>query len=288
MAEKVYKWKVWCNVENDFHEVWSSVEPIKCPHSEAHDIDQTRTAIVEEVSRENPVSEIGTKLWVHSSSKPEFPGRLFFIQWVGAGDDAAGIIGNGDLLHFHLTPGTQTIHKDAKFHDGNGLVYIHEGYCSYIDAGHGDFLDVLIMAEGSQLQTFVNLDLIVEENGEVVFSPLGPGTGTHGFAANPVLVDRRFLKHGNWDYDETNGLRPNFTKTGQYDIYTTEQIVHRLVSKMPVTGTSASPVRLVSEDTTQIPTGYFVRIVANNISNSEWTANILLTLYREKTYSPEI
>lgn len=284
----IYKWQVWCLNENEFEYVWSATAPTTCPNNASHVIDPSRTSIVEEVRQAYPTSEIGTKIWVHSSSKPQLPDRMFFIQWVGAGDDANGQIGGGDLLHFHLTPGTSSIYKDAKFYDGNGLVFIHEGYCSYNNAGHGDYLDVSVWAEGSPLQTVTNLDLIVDADGEVKYSPLGPGTGTHGFAAEPILVGRRFLKLGNWDYDPINGLRPNFTKTGEFDIYASDQEVHKLVCKLPVTGTSNGLTRLVSEDTTQLPNGYFLRITATNTSNTEWNANVLLTVYREKTFSPVV
>lgn len=284
----VYKWQVWCTIESKWEYVWAENEPSLCPNDSAHPLDPTRTSIVETVTADTPKSEVGNKIWVHSSSKPEHEGKVFYVQWIGAGDDmTTGDIGEGEILHFSNEPGVLHMQKDLKFHPDNGLVYLHEGYSCYENAGDGDYIDMFIMAEPTQVQPYANLDLIIDpNNGEVVYSPNGPGTGTHGFAATPVLVDRRFTKTGYWDYDEINSLRPNFTKTGEYDIYTTESIVHRLVVKVPVCGSSGGMRRLVSEDTTQLPSGYFVRLATTNTSNTNWHASFVVCVYREKTFTP--
>lgn len=288
MASKIFKWQIWCNEDSRFEYVWDVAEPANCPTNPAHTIDPTRTSIIEEISQNFPVSEVGTKMWVHSSTKPQHDGKKFYIQWIGAGDDiVTGKIGDGELLYLNLTPGVTSVHKDIKFHPKNGEVYIHEGYVSWETAGCGDYLDVVVMAEPSPLQPYQNRDLIIQPNGEVVYSPHGPGTGTHGFGGAPHLIDRLYLKEGNWDYDPENGLRPNFTQTGGYDIFAIEQVVYRLVTKIPVCGSTMTPFRLVSEDTTEIPKNYFLRVIATNKSNTTWGASVIITAYRENTYTPE-
>jgi hypothetical protein len=234
-----------------------------------------------------PISEVGSKVWVHSSSKPVIPGKALYVQWIGRGDDIVNhVLGHGDLLHFELTAGTPVLSKDIKFDPLFGNVYVHEGYCSWHNAGSGDTMSALIMAEATPLQPYINLDLIIDENGNVHYSPQGSGTGTHGFAAVPHLLSRSYSQDGEWDYDEQNGLRPNFTNTGLYRISIYEQVVHRFVNDAPVFGTSDNFFRMVSEDTFLLPLGYFMRITANNNSNSNWHSSVMMTVYRERTFQP--
>lgn len=234
-----------------------------------------------------PMSEVGGKLWVHSSPKPVLVDKQTYVQWVGAGDDTTNhILGAGDMLHFELNPGTPNCAVDVKFDPLFGSVYIHEGYCSWHDAGHDDCISALIVAEPSQLQQVANLDLLVDEDGYVKYSPGGPGTGTHGFAATPNLLVRSFSKDGWWDYSEATSLVPNFNKTGGYHICTSEQPVHRFIARIPVFGTCDGMQRFVSSDTFLLPPGYFVRIIAHNGSNTTWHASAMIAVFRERTFQP--
>lgn len=234
-----------------------------------------------------PISEVGNKIWVHSSAKPVIDGKMFYSQWVGSGDDEQnGLLGQGPLGVVQNTQGTPKSYVDFKFSSEFGDTFIHEGFASWQNAKLGDYLNALIIAEGSHLQQMVNLDFIIDEEGYVLYSPLGPGTGTHGFASAPYLLPRSFSHDGDWDYDEINGLRPNWTKTGGYKISQNESIIHRFINRVPVLGTSATPTRLVSEDTFKIPHGYFLRLECVNVSDSDWSAAFFITVYRERTFQP--
>lgn len=234
-----------------------------------------------------PYSEVGGKLWVHSSAKPVIPGKTLYVQWIGRGDDVQNhMLGQGDPLHFHMTPGTPSTSRDIKFDPMFGDVYVHEGYCAWDEAGQGDTMTALIMADGTPLQQFVNLDLVIDAEGSVHYSPQGPGTGTHGFAAVPHLLSRSFSNDGEWDYDATLGLRPNFLNTGGYRISIHEQVVHRFVNDAPVYGSSNNYFRMVSEDTFLLPAGFFLRITCNNNSDTHWHASVMMTVYRERTFQP--
>jgi hypothetical protein len=147
----------------------------------------------------------------------------------------------------------------------------------------GDYINACVVSEGSYLQQSINLDLIVDADGWVSYSHLGPGTGTHGFASAPYLIARTFSKDGAWDYDERNGLLPNFTNHGNYKISIHERVVHRFMHKLPVLGTNTTPMRLVSEDSMKLPHGYFLRVECHNQSNTEWTAAFIITAYKERT-----
>jgi hypothetical protein len=234
-----------------------------------------------------PMSEVGGKVWVHSSAKPVLNGIQLYSQWVGCGDDEDNhLLGQGPLAVLRNSPGTPVSQVDIKFSNEFGLAYIHEGFVMWENASCGDYINALIVAEGTHLQQVANLDLILDIDNYVLYSPQGPGTGTHGFASTPYLLSRSYSQDGDWDYDPVNSLRPNFTKTGGYKISQNEQVVHRFMNKLPVMGTNTSPLRLASEDTFQLPHGYFLRIQGYNQSNTSWNAAIIVTAYRQKTFQP--
>lgn len=235
-----------------------------------------------------PRSEIGGKLWVHSSAKPVIEGKSFLSTWIGAGDDEDNhIMGDGPLAVIKSEPGTPSKHIDVKFDSSiAGDVYLHEGFMLWQNAKLGDYVNAHIVAEGTHLQQMMNLDLVLDANGYILYSAQGPGTGTHGFASAPYLLPRSYSKDGDWDYDDIQGLRPNFTKTGLYKMNINEQVVHRIMHKLPVLGTNTNPARLVSEDSMKLPHGYFLRLECVNQSNSDWEAAFIITVYKERTCNP--
>lgn len=232
-----------------------------------------------------PISEIGSKIWVHSSSKPVLPDTQLYVQWIGAGDDTINhIIGEGPLGIINNSPGTPISTVDFEFDESFGAIYIHEGFATWQNAQPGDYLSALIVAEGTHLQQVQNLDLVLDSDNYVLYSTGGPGTGTHGFASQPYLLNRTFSKDGDWDYSAATSLVPNFTKTGEYKINVNEMPVHRFINKLPIFGTNTNPFRMPSEDTFDLPHGYFLRIEAHNVSNTDWQAAIMITVYRARTF----
>jgi hypothetical protein len=287
MTTTVSKWRIWCDSENQWAETWSPGEPTTCPNNNAHVIDQSKTTIIEAVTESFPMSEVGGKIWVHSSPKPVLPDKQIYVQWVGAGDDMDNhVLGQGPIMHLEMTPGNQFVTADAKFDQTFGEVYVHRGYCRWSNAGPGDNISALIVAEPSRLQQVANLDLVVDGNGYVKYAPGGPGTGTHGFAATPHLLSRSFSHDGEWNYDAANGLTPNLTNTGDWRISTSEQPVHRFISRVPLYGTCNDYFTFDSNDTFKLPPGYFLRILAENVSNTTWRASVMMQIFRERTYQP--
>jgi len=231
-----------------------------------------------------PISDIdGIKLAVHSSPKPDVPGVKSIAVWTGAGDDPiTGSIGGGELLGFECTPGTALVEIDVKFSPVNGRIWIHEGYLKFDNGGVGDYMDSLVICNPTPLQTSVNLDLVIDGDW-IKYSLSGPGTGTHGFADPTLisLVPRPFLKDGDWDYDGTN-LTPNFAGDGNSKISAVEKVVSKFLNKIPVKGTS-SFFTMTSDETTELPANFFLRIRAHNVSNTTWSATAIMEIYREKT-----
>ena len=232
------------------------------------------------------------KIAVHSSSKAEPEGTDTYVVWTGAGDDLSlppeDSCGAGPPLAFNCTIGSPQAIHDVKFDPAHGRVWIHEAYIRFENGGFQDYLTAHIMAPATQVQTLANLDLLVDAEGWVTYSPSGPGTGTHGFAASPALLPRTFAKDGDWDYDPVNGLTPNFEGNGGYKINVNDTSVHRYVHKIPCFGSSATYFAMTSDETAELPVeqGYYLRIIAQNDSNTNWSATVFMEIYRERTIVP--
>lgn len=234
---------------------------------------------------ELPLSELGDKLAVHPSTKPTVAGKDFYLVWTGAGDDVTNhIIGEGELMGFELVPGTPSLSKEIRFDPQFGDVYIHEGYAKWNNGGAGDHMSAMIMSDPTLLQQVANLDLVVADDW-VTYAPGGAGTGTHGFAATPILVKRGFSKDGDWDYDGTN-LTPNVSGTGGYKISSIERTAHKYINRIPLCFTSGGYNRLTSDETAWLPPGYFIRVTAFNVSDTTWHCAFMFEVYRERTAVP--
>ena len=239
-----------------------------------------------------PISDIdNTKVAVHTSYKPVVPGITTYAVWTGAGDDIAnGEVGQGDLLHFCMGAGSpkpaagEVVSKEIRFLENAGRVWIHEGYLKFTGAGEDDYMTSAIVAPATQLQTSVNLDLelVGSPATEVVFASGGAGTGTHGFAATPVLIPRTFSKDGNWDFDGTD-LTPNVAGTGNYSISTVEVDIHRYINKIPCFGDNSTYFSMSSDETSELVYPYYVRVDVHNKSGNTWHLSALLEIYRERT-----
>jgi len=235
-----------------------------------------------------PMSDLGNKLAIHSSTKPAKPGKEFYLVWTGAGDNVTGspiTLGDGPLIQFSMKSGTLMEVIEVRFAPEFGDVYIHEGYAKWEGGGIGDHISAMVHADPTMLQTAANLDLEIVNNW-VVFAASGAGTGTHGFASTPNLIKRSKSKDGDWDYDEVNGLTPNITSTGEYKISDIERKVHRYINKIPTLGSSYGYTRLTSDETAHLPPGYFLKVTVHNISDTIWNACIFMEVFREQTVEP--
>ena len=284
----ITKYRIWCVDDDRWIETWSETEPTGCPENVAHAIDTTKTSIIDTVSETIPLSEIGGKVWVHQSAKPVLTNKTLYSMWSGAGDDLADNtnLGTGPLMKIQCSPGTALSIVDMKFNPIHGDIYIHQGYISWEGAGFGDYVSADVIAQATAVQTVANLDLIIDGNGYIKYSPTGPGTGTHGFAATPKLLPRSFSHDGHWNYTPITGLSPNFTGTGDWNISTNEEVVHRFINRIPVCGTSNGYMTLDSTESFKLPQGYFLRIKATNVSDTSWKFGTLILLFRERTFKP--
>ena len=232
-------------------------------------------------------SSLGNKLSVHGSAKPIKQGKTFYLVWSGCGDDMVnGVISDGPRLQFLMTPSIPEKTISIEFDPQYGETYIHEGYLMFNGAGEGDEISATVVANGTQLQTSVNLDLVVDADGWVSMSPSGPGTGTHGFAANPTLISRSFSGDGNWDYDPVNGLVPNMDGTGNYSININDHVVHKYINNIPLYGNSYGYVILTSDESAYLPPNYRIDVTVKNASGGTWSAHVFFEVFREATAIP--
>lgn len=236
-----------------------------------------------------PVSDLDDfKLAVHSSNKPHITDGTAYAMWIGCGDDLTepnDRPNTGDILDIDLTTGTLTNSIDIRFNPIHGKVWLHEAYLRFENGGKGDYIEGHILANPTDLQQVANLDLDVDVDGWITY--VGPGIGSHGFANVDIqLLPRTFSKDGDWNYDTENGLVPAPNGDGVYKINQNEMVVHQYYSKISCRGTCPNYFSMTSEDTAILPNGYFVRITCHNVSNTTWCANVIMEIYRERTYNP--
>lgn len=219
---------------------------------------------------------------LHESSRPQISGKNFHTVWTGAGDDmTTPELGAGNLLEIQTTVGQATTTVEAQFHKNYGDVYLHEGYIQWENAGWGDYLDAEIYATATPLQQATNLDYTIDAGVKIRAAAGGAGTGTDGLGGDPVWVPNS-AGTGWWDIVGGSAVFSS-GQTGAYDWYNIETLVDRFVNCIPVYGSSSNYIMLQSADTTLLPNGYLVRIIAHNVSNTVWKAWVIMTLYREQT-----
>ena len=224
----------------------------------------------------------GNKLAIHESSRPQIEGKSFHTYWTGSGDNmSTPTIGKGSILTVQTTVSQATTFVDVEFHKDYGDVYLHEGYLMWENAGWGDYIDVEIIANPTPLQQATNLDYTIDASVKIRYAAGGAGTGTDGLNGDPVWIPNA-AGTGWWDI-VSGAAQFSSGQTGAYDWYTIEILANRFMNKIPVYGTSSSYVMLQSADTTLLPSGYAIRITANNVSDTVWKTWMFMTLYRENT-----
>ena len=69
MTEAVNKYRVFCDTDEKYVEVWAETEPTTCPENNGHSIDTSKTVIVETLTQEFPLSDIDDKTYCIDVSK---------------------------------------------------------------------------------------------------------------------------------------------------------------------------------------------------------------------------
>jgi hypothetical protein len=171
------------------------------------------------------------------------------------------------------------IEKNVYFDPLFGDTFLYSGSCLWKNGSEGDNVTVGLYGVPTQLQTSVNLNLILDGT-KVKYSPGGPGTGTHGFASSPVLILNK-TGTGSWNYSPSTGLVPDLSENGKYDIFTEEKEVFRMVNSIELVGNSNGYVNINGFDSSQIKYPYFIKIIVTTNGNSNIYVSFYMSLYRE-------
>ena len=223
----------------------------------------------------------GNKLQTHDSSRPDSKTKKYISCWSSTGDDIVNhVIWGGNEAVISAGPEESEKIVDICFDPYFGDVWLKEGYAAWENAQFGCCLYVSVFAHKTNLQNVSNLNLVLEDDNRVKFSPNGPNTGTHGFASTPVLVPNHF-SNGWWDYDETNGLTPNPMGLGKFDIYNTEKEVMRFLNKIYIMGSNHHYFKLESKEISKIVSPYFLRLRYVNVPGTSSKIVFFMSLYRE-------
>jgi hypothetical protein len=233
-----------------------------------------------------PLSKIDSKkLAVHSSTKPEVE-NITYAMWTGSGDDrnTPSGIGDGDLLQFVMTQGTPMVSKDLWFNPSHGRVWIHEAYLKFEDAGEGDYIEATVVYEGTPVTSDPGGEYNLVLDGKWI-KPSENGTHRFSDPSKIVLIPRTYSKDGDWDWDAVNGLRPSIPGQGFFKISEIDIDVHKYYNKIPCNGTT-SYFSMTSDETAWLMPGTYIKITAYNNSNTNWTAEVIVEIFRERTFNP--
>lgn len=234
-----------------------------------------------------PISDLDDKkLAVHASTRPLGDKKVYPV-WISAGDDLSdpdNETGGGDILCFDNKTGTASVTKKVYFNPVHGKTWVHEAYLKFNGGSAGDYIDAEVVASSTLLQQTSDLDLVVDGAGYVIYD--GAGTGTHGFTdVDEIgLLPVSFSKDGSWDYDSVNGLVPNFSNSGSYNININEKIIHKFYNKVSCRGDCFDYFTLSSSEASLMHPNTFLRITTNNVSDTDWNADMIIDIYRERTY----
>jgi len=200
----------------------------------------------------------------------------YYTYFSSAGDDHVEMKrGEGDKFMLALDATTSELVRDIHFIDP--YIYIRDGYFAFEDAGWGDSISFHVIAQPSVLADSTAGFLSVLGDHRIVYSI--PGSKVFTAATYPVP---NFTSTGYWNL-VNNQLSFCADATGGYDLYDIEHTVFEFANEILVYGTSYTYNYLDSDDAEMLPPGYFMRIIASNVSQTAWKAWGILNTYRQHT-----
>lgn len=231
------------------------------------------------------------KLRVMASHKPTQQGKVFYNYFSSSGDDwSTGTVASGSQFRIQTSSGQSQSHVDLQYlnysdPDFTKVVWLYGGAFGWENAGWGDSLSVEVRARASSVvpravATGIGLDVDYDLDGERI-AYAGPDAGDYALGGYPIWVPN-FDREGYWDLDTQNLTAiPNVSGTGEFDWYITEQFVGHYVANLVVYGSNYTVVLLESTESVALPFGHWLRIIANNDSDTEWKTWGFIKLYRE-------
>lgn len=250
----------------------------------------------DQVMLDDELRDRSGKLRVHQTSRKIGTA----ICWFGEGDDQTDITkyGNGTNMDYYHQIGDDNYHKKyIDFNISENETWIHEGNLNWSNCDF-DKISLSIVPRIVTLTPSAGSDITIYNNYLII--PTAPGSGTHVInedLTNPFngLVyipknDQGERSTGYWDaeYNETTHLyenvRPNYTGTGRFNIFSYEVTFSKFVRKFSLLDNGF--MTLNSSDTDQIGQGMrfvFEYYTNTNIDDHNWKISVLLCLHRKKS-----
>lgn len=236
------------------------------------------------------------KLRVHQTSR-----KLGLrIMWTGVGDDTSdpNKVGGGEPLTFQYKIGdTDPMIKYVDFNISDNETWVHEGYMTWKD-GQMDTFTLQLVPRVATIATASGTDMVLY--GGYMVMPTSPGTGNITVTSDLGSHTGGLVYMPNNDLDEPptafwdadwnssthryENIRPSYTGTGRYNIFSYEVIFAEFIRQLPLLASGF--IQLSSSDTDQIGNGMRLKLIADtntSVEDHDWSVACIMCLHRNKS-----
>lgn len=254
------------------------------------------TAVEQPIKIEDELRDRSGKLRFHQTSRK----MGCVVCWNGVGDDTSDIskVGGGESLTFDYHVGdSDPMVKYIDFNIAENETWLHEGYITWKGA-HLDTLTLQMVVRTVTVSGVVGGDKTLYGGYMVVPTPPGYGNiEVVSDLSDPIgglvympINDLGEKSQAFWDADYNStthkyeNVRPNYTGTGDYNMFTYELVVAEFVREIPLLENGFIPLN--SSDTDQLGQGMRLKMVAdtnNNVDDHDWSVACILCMHRART-----
>ena len=222
------------------------------------------------------------------------------IMWTGVGDDSSDVskVGGGTMMaHVHKIGDTEPMTKYIDFNVVENETWMHEGYLTWKSA-ELDTLSLQLVPRIATVSGVVGGDKTLYGGYMVVPTP--PGYGNIEVVSDLSHPNGGLIYMPNNDLDEApvafwdadynpsthlyENIRPNYTGTGRYNIFSYEVIFAEFIRQIPLLNNGFIPLN--SSDTDQLGHGMRLKIIAdtnNDVDDHDWAVACIMCLHRESS-----
>jgi len=293
----IYKFRVWCNVENIWVETLSETTPTYCPNNNEHNIDDSKTTIIDKIL-DIPITDQSGKPRIHQTSRQIGMKTCF----VGVGDNAEDPtdVGGGSKIFFDHHVGDST--HDELYIDFNCIeneTWVHEGYVIW-ETARFDTLTLSIVpripiweySSGTPYNIYGGYLIIPSDgtNGTInITSDISSSIGGLVYMPdNEEGESPTAFWNADWNTvtKEFENIIPAPYGNGRYNIFAYEVNLAVFINKLPLLGSGFE--RLKTSDVDQLGNGMRLKAcvethIDDNHGDHHWHLSSCITLHREHT-----
>jgi hypothetical protein len=260
------------------------------------DVKIVDSSIQQAVRIESEWRDRSGKLRVHQTSR-----KLGLrTGWTGRGDDTTDVtkVGGGETLMFHHSIGdAEPLIKYIDFNIIMNETWAHEGYFTWKDCN----MNTLSL---QMVPRTVTVSGVTGGNkavyGGYLVVPTAPGQGNIEVVNDLTKPDGGLVYIPNsdldvpstayWDADfntstkKFENIRPNYSGTGRFNIFSYEVIFAQFVRQIPLLGSGF--IALDSSDTDQLGHGMRFKMIAEtngSVDDHEWSVACILCMHRQRS-----